>query len=265
MRFLFAVIACHLANCENVCAPDEVCALDETALLQMKPMRSLTEVDQEGEEGETEGEETEGLLHRRRRGKKFGHAITGAIKKGREIANHDITKAVVRTAKNHLSKALALVEEVDDESEESVADEESGAEEETGSADEVAEDETEAAEGEEDLEGPFHRRRRGKKFGHGIKKAVGVAKKVANHDITKAVVRTAKQHLNKALALLEDDIDEDDDEDDDEDADEETAGPFHRRRRGKKFGHGLVKAAKVAKKVYDHPVGKAAITAAVAR
>merc|ERR1711927_8252 len=107
--------------------------------------------------------------------------------------------------------------------------------------DEVVDDESEAsdeeseAEGEEDLEGPFHRRRRGKKFGHGIKKAVGVAKKVANHDITKAVVRTAKQHLNKALALLEDDIDEDDDEDDDEDADEETAGPFHRRRRGKKF------------------------------
>merc|ERR1719389_1061200 len=130
---------------------------------------------------------------------------------------------------------------------------------------------SESEEADEEFLG--HRRRRGKKFGHAI---VGAVKKgkaiydkgkaIAESDLGKAAIKAAKAHASKALALLEDvDVAEDDDQDLElSDEDFEVEGPFHRRRRGKKFGHGLVKAAKVAKKVYDHPVGKAAITAAMA-
>merc|ERR1712070_337455 len=108
---------------------------------------------------------------------------------------------------------MALMEE-DEEAEEEEEDEA------VDDASETADEESES-EGEENLEGPFHRRRRGKKFGHGIKKAVGVVKKVAKHDITKAVVRTAKAHLNKALALMEED-EEAEEEEGDEVVDDES-------------------------------------------
>merc|ERR1712046_490496 len=78
--------------------------------------------------------------------------------------------------------------------------------------------------------------------------------------------RAARRHVRRAVRsrLLEDEDDDEDegrrlleDEDEqeaDENLDSEAAGRFHRRRRGKQFGHGIVKVAKIAKKVYDHPV-----------
>merc|ERR1711907_390718 len=77
------------------------------------------------EESEAEGEEDSEWLHRRRRGKKFGHAITSAVKKGKEIydkgkalVDSELGQAAIKAAKAHSRKALALLEEVDEEDEE---------------------------------------------------------------------------------------------------------------------------------------------------
>merc|ERR1711967_5093 len=67
--------------------------------------------------------------------------------------------------------------------------------------------------------------------------------------------------------LLEDE-DEDEagteDEAELENEEEVEVGRLHRRRRGKKFGHGIKKAYDVGKKIYDSPVTKAAIKAGAA-
>merc|ERR1711907_802429 len=123
-------------------------------------------------------------------GKKFGHAISGAVNKGKEIydkgkalADSELGQAAIKAAKAHSRKALALLEEVEE------ADEES------------------EAEGEEDSEW-LHRRRRGKKFGHAIKSAVKKGKEIydkgkalADSELGQAAIKAARAHSKKALAL----------------------------------------------------------------
>merc|ERR1719389_526349 len=93
-------------------------------------MRSLEEIGQQDQQeskvvnSESEEADEEFLGHRRRRGKKFGHAIVGAVKKGKAIydkgkalADSDLGRAAIEAAKAHASKALALLEEVEEEDE----------------------------------------------------------------------------------------------------------------------------------------------------
>merc|ERR1712070_545017 len=143
-----------------------------------------------------------GLIHRRRRGgsifQKAGKAIKKTVvktfcgqackkTKGARACGACCEKAcnngISRGQCNKKCSAMAFLQ--DAEWMDETADEEAVDEADEEAVDEADEDLSLEAEGEDwedydlEVEGPFHRRRRGKKFGHGLKKVARGVHKVA--------------------------------------------------------------------------------------